>query len=46
LEDAEIWLDNWETNVKKTKISQNEFFTSSTAEGLLVTIHSSIELNK
>ncbi|KAL4154025.1 hypothetical protein QTP88_001858 [Uroleucon formosanum] len=46
MEDAEIWLDNWEPNVKKTKLSQNEFLTSSTAEGLRVTIRSSIELSK
>jgi len=26
MEDAEIWLDNWETNVKKTKLSQNHNF--------------------
>ncbi|KAL4092139.1 hypothetical protein QTP88_026695 [Uroleucon formosanum] len=45
MEDAEIWLDNWETNVKKTKLSQNEFLTSP-AEGLRVTIRSSIELSK
>ncbi|KAL4091679.1 hypothetical protein QTP88_026332 [Uroleucon formosanum] len=46
MEDAEIWLNNWETNVKKTKLSQNEFLTSSTAKGLCVTIRSSIELSK
>lgn len=44
MEDAEVWLNDWEQLVHDSKISPNEFLTCSTAEGLRVTLRSSIEL--
>lgn len=38
------WIDEWESHVEKGNITQNEFLTTSTAEGLRVTIRSTIDL--
>jgi len=40
------WLDSWESKVTDGLISSNEFLTQQTAEGLRVTIKSTIELSK
>jgi len=40
------WLDSWESKVIDGLISSNEFLTQQTADGLRVTIKSSIELSK
>lgn len=39
------WLDSWESKVKDGVITSNEFLTQQTAEGLRVTIKSTIELS-
>jgi len=39
-------LDSWESKVIDGLVSSNEFLTQQTAEGLRVTIKSSIELSK
>jgi len=44
MEDAEIWLNNWENCVHNQHIYQNEFLTMMTAEGVRVTLRSTIEL--
>lgn len=44
MEDAEIWLDTWETCMHEQQIHPNEFLTTTTAEGLRVTLRSTIEL--
>lgn len=41
-----FWLNSWEKNVNELKINHNEFLTRSTAEGLCVTLRSTIELCK
>lgn len=46
LEKSMEWLDAWELNVQKELITTNEFLTQQTAEGLRVTINSTIELSK
>lgn len=46
MEDAEVWLNNWENCVINQHIHQNEFLTMTTAEGLRVTLRSTIELTK
>lgn len=46
LEKSMEWLDAWELNVQKELITANEFLTQQTAEGLRVTINSTIELSK
>ncbi|KAE9522345.1 hypothetical protein AGLY_017257 [Aphis glycines] len=46
LENAMKWLDSWESKVIDGLISSNEFLTQQTADGLRVTIKSSIELSK
>jgi len=38
------WLDEWESHFEKGNITQNEFLRRSTAEGLSVTIRSTIDL--
>lgn len=40
------WLDSWESKVIDGFISSNEFLTQQTADGLRVTIKSSIKLLK
>lgn len=44
MEDAEIWLNTWETSMREQHIHTNEFLTMTTAEGLRVTLRSTIEL--
>ena len=39
------WLDSWEKNVKKNLISPDEFLTSQTAEGLRMTLNSTLDLS-
>lgn len=46
LEKSMEWLDAWELNVQKELITANEFLTQQTAEGLRVTINSTVELSK
>ncbi|KAE9533657.1 hypothetical protein AGLY_009006 [Aphis glycines] len=46
LENEMKWLDSWESKVIDGLISSNEFLTQQTADGLRVTIKSSIELSK
>lgn len=40
------WLNSWEANITNGHILPEEFLTQSTAEGLRVTITSTIELTK
>lgn len=40
------YIDCWEQNLLEGKIKEEEFLTSNTAEGLRVTISSTIELSK
>lgn len=44
LKNALVWLDNWESNVIKNLISEDKFLTKNTAEGLRITIKSSIDI--
>lgn len=44
LKEALEWLNNWELNVKKKLIKEDEFLTRQTAEGLRMTIKSTIDL--
>lgn len=44
MKNALIWLDNWESNVTKNLISEEKFLTKNTAEGLRITIQSSIDI--
>ncbi|XP_022169336.1 zinc finger MYM-type protein 1-like [Myzus persicae] len=44
LKNALVWLDNWEPNVTKNFISEEKFLTKNTAEGLRITIQSSIDI--
>jgi len=44
LRNALVWLDNWESNVTKNLISEDKFLTKNTAEGLIVTIQSTIDI--
>lgn len=46
LEENLKWLDNWEEQMIHKKISNQEFLTQSTADGLRVTINSTIQLSK
>ena len=39
------WLDSWEKNVKKNLISPDEFLISQTAEGLRMTLNSTLDLS-
>jgi len=41
---ALIWLDEWHANLTKNLIREDEFLTISTAEGLKITIKSTIDL--
>lgn len=38
------WLNDWEINVTKKLIPENKFLTKNTAEGLRITIQSTIDL--
>lgn len=40
------WLDIWEDQVNKNMIKEEEYLTESTAEGLFVTIQSTLEMSK
>lgn len=44
LEESLLWLNNWEKLLKGGKIEKGDFLTRSTAEGLRVTLQSTIEL--
>lgn len=44
MEDAEKWLNDWESCMQEGLISQDEYLTMSTAEGLRVTLRSTIKL--
>jgi len=46
LEENLKWLDNWEEQMIHKKISNQEFLTQSTIDGLRVTINSTIQLSK
>ena len=37
-------MDNWESEVKDGKISPDDFLTPETAEGLRVTLHSTLDI--
>lgn len=44
LENSLIWLNSWETNLVNKLITDDQFLTKNTAEGLRITIKSSIDL--
>ena len=44
LKEALEWLNNWETNLKKNIIKDDEFLTKQTADGLRITIKSTLDL--
>ena len=44
LENTLIWLNDWETNVMNKLITEDNFLTKNTAEGLRVTIKSTLDL--
>jgi len=44
MENAEIWLNTWETCMHEQHIPPNEFLTMTTPKGLRVTLRSTIEL--
>ncbi|CAI6359121.1 unnamed protein product [Macrosiphum euphorbiae] len=44
LEEAMIFIDQWESNMLNNKINESDFLTKQTAEGLRVTIQSTIDL--
>uniref|UniRef100_A0A2S2NYW9 Transposable element P transposase n=1 Tax=Schizaphis graminum TaxID=13262 RepID=A0A2S2NYW9_SCHGA len=46
LEDTYAWLNSWENCVKNKLISEDEYLTKNTSDGLRVTIKSTIELSK
>ncbi|KAF0721309.1 Uncharacterized protein FWK35_00027338, partial [Aphis craccivora] len=46
LEDTLKFIDEWELNVVNKKIEEHNFLTKQTAEGLRVTIKSTMELSK
>lgn len=39
-----MWLDNWEQRVLEKLIKPNQFLTNNTAEGLRVTLTSSMQI--
>lgn len=41
-----IFIDLWESNMLNNKINESDFLTKQTAEGLRVTIQSTIDLTK
>jgi len=44
LNDALVWLNNWENNLNNNIKKEEEFLTKHTAEGLRVTLQSTIDL--
>lgn len=46
LENTLKWLNDWEDQVTEQNISKEEFLSQSTADGLRVSIISTIELSK
>lgn len=38
------WLREWESNLKKNLIQENEFLTKTTADGFKITLQSTIDL--
>jgi len=44
LENTLIWLNDWEKNLLNKLITEDNFLTKNTAEGLRVTIKSTIDL--
>ncbi|CAI6353077.1 unnamed protein product [Macrosiphum euphorbiae] len=45
LRDALNWLNSWERNLEQNLITDNDFLTKQTAEGLRMTIQSTIDLS-
>jgi len=46
LEDSIKWLDDMEKNLTDSKITNEEYLTVSTSEGLSVTIRPTVDLTK
>lgn len=46
MQDFLVWLDEWEKRVLEGKLSKDDYLTSSTSQGLRVTISSAIDLSK
>jgi hypothetical protein len=46
LEDNLVYINCWEDQVENKKITNDEYLTQNTADGLRVTIQSTIELSK
>lgn len=44
MKNALVWFDEWYANMTKKLIREDEFLTNSTAEGLKITIASTIDL--
>lgn len=44
LKNTLIWLNEWESNLLKNRITENNFLTKTTAEGLRITINSTLDL--
>eukprot|EP00102_Acyrthosiphon_pisum_P022125 XP_016659335.1 PREDICTED: uncharacterized protein LOC107883584 [Acyrthosiphon pisum] len=45
LRDASNWLNSWERNLEQNLITDNDFLTKQTSEGLRMTIQSTIDLS-
>lgn len=45
IENAIVWLDKWEKEVKEGLLTKEDFLTPITAEGLRVTLHSMADLS-
>ena len=43
LQEAISWLDSWENEYSKGRISSTHFLSKSTAEGLRITLHSALD---
>jgi len=41
-----LWLNNWELKVETGEVQQDQFLSDNTAEGLRVTLNSTIEIIK
>jgi len=46
LEDNLVWINIWEEQVETKKLTKDEYLTQNTADGLRVTIKSTLELTK
>jgi len=46
LENNLVWLNRWEEQVETKKITKDEYLTQNIANGLRVTIKSTLELTK